>query len=126
MPNEESPFCPIAAEDIILEDDFCLAFYDRFPVSKGHALVIPKEAVASIYKLEPQVQTRLWDLVRRTRDILQQKFTPAGFNIGINDGAATGQTVPHSHIHIIPRYTGDVEDPRGGIRHVIPQRARYW
>ncbi len=97
-----------------------------FPVSVGHALVVPCIPVLSIFELDESMQAELWDTVRRVRGILEERFHPAGFNIGVNDGPAAGQTVPHAHVHVIPRYAGDVPDPRGGIRWVIPEKARYW
>ena len=124
--SAKSPFYPLDEERIIMIGDNALAFYDRFPVSPGHALVIPVRVVKSIYELDAEVQREIWDMVRQVRELLAEKYQPDAFNIGINDGAAAGQTMPHSHIHIIPRYQGDVADPRGGIRHVIPAKAKYW
>jgi len=124
--SKESPFYPLEPDRIILKNENCVAFYDRFPVNEGHALVIPCQPVASLYDLEDNIQAELWDMVRQVRIILKEKFNPDGFNIGINDGAAAGQTMPHIHIHIIPRYNGDTEDPRGGIRWIFPKKAKYW
>jgi diadenosine tetraphosphate (Ap4A) HIT family hydrolase len=123
---KDSPFFPIDADRVILEEPNCLAFFDRYPVSKGHALVIPIRSVASLYDLDPQAQAEVWDLVRRVRSFLKTLYHPVGFNIGVNDGEAAGQTIAHAHVHIIPRYAGDVSDPRGGIRWVIPERTKYW
>lgn len=123
---KDSPFFPVAADRVILEGANCLAFFDRYPVSQGHALVVPDRPVLSLYELDEHMQAEIWDTVRRVREILEERFNPAGFNIGVNDGRAAGQTVPHAHVHVIPRYAGDVFDPRGGIRWVIPERARYW
>ena len=123
---KDSPFYPIEPDRVILEGANCLAFFDRYPVSEGHALVIPHRPVLSLYELDEKMQAELWDTVRRVRAILDERFHPAGFNIGVNDGHAAGQTIPHAHIHVIPRYAGDVPDPRGGIRWVIPEKARYW
>lgn len=121
-----SPFHPVDLKDFIYETGECLAFYDRYPVSKGHALVVPKTVVRSIYELNPEQQAELWFAVRQARELIAVVFKPDGFNIGINDGEAAGQTIPHAHIHIIPRYRGDVPDPRGGIRRVLPDKAKYW
>lgn len=123
---KDSPFYPVAANQVILEGPNCLAFLDRYPVSRGHALVVPHRPVISLFELDELMQAEIWDTVRRVRDILEERFNPEGFNIGINDGRAAGQTVPHAHVHVIPRYAGDVPDPRGGIRWVIPEKARYW
>ncbi len=122
----ESPFYPVVRERLILETRRCVAFLDTSPVSKGHTLVIGKTVTASLFDLSLDAQADLWETVRRAREILMERFHPDGFNIGLNDGAAAGQTVAHAHMHIIPRYLHDVPDPRGGIRWIIPAKARYW
>lgn len=122
----ESPFSPLDRERVIIADDAAVAFYDRFPLSDGHALVVPRTPVRSLFELDPAVQGAVWEMVRRTRLALEERHAPDGFTIGLNDGEAAGQTVPHAHVHVIPRYRGDVPDPRGGIRWVIPERAAYW
>ena len=86
----------------------------------------PRAHAASIFDLSPMERSGLWKLVGQVREELKQKYAPDAFNIGINDGFAAGQTVPHAHIHIIPRRKGDVPDPRGGVRWVIPEKAKYW
>jgi len=121
-----SPFSPLEPERIIHEDADTVAFYDRYPVSPGHALVIAKTVTASLYELPPETQAALWRTVATVRDLLQQRHQPAGFNIGLNDGPAAGQTIAHAHIHIIPRYKGDQPDPRGGVRWIFPEKAKYW
>lgn len=123
---KDSPFYPIPADRVILETPNCLAFLDGYPVSKGHALVIPLQPVMSIFELDEVMQAELWDTVRRVRDILEERHSPDAFNIGVNDGRSAGQTIPHAHIHVIPRYEGDVADPRGGVRWVIAEKAKYW
>lgn len=90
-----------------------MALWDRFPVSKGHTLVLPKRHVASIYDLQQGEQAVMRQLVADVRERLQDQFAPDGFNIDVNDGEAAGQTMAHARIHIIPRYEGDVDDPRG-------------
>lgn len=99
---------------------------DQYPLSKGHTLVIPRHHVASIYDLSPEETSELWKLAGEVRSKLAEELRPDGFNIGLNDGAAAGQTIGHAHIHIVPRLSGDVPDPRGGVRWVIPERAAYW
>ena len=79
-----------------------------------------------LHELSPTGQTAVWDLATQVRQRLQEQYRPDGFNIGLNDGAATGQTIGHLHVHVIPRFKGDVADPRGGIRWVIPSKAAYW
>lgn len=124
--SKDSPFYPIATDRVIMETANCLAFFDGYPVSEGHALVIPHDPVLSLFELDDKVQAEVWDTVSRVRTILEERFAPDGFNIGVNDGQAAGQTIPHAHVHIIPRYRGDTSDPRGGIRWVIPDKAKYW
>jgi len=124
--TKDSPFFPVEEDRVILEGANCLAFFDRNPVSKGHALVVPYRPVLSLFELDERAQAEIWDTVRQVREILEGRFHPAGFNIGVNDGQAAGQTVPHAHVHVIPRYSGDVPDPRGGVRWVLPEKARYW
>ena len=120
------PFCNLPALKTILTNSFALAIYDGFPVSPGHTLIIPKRHIASFFELTAEEQTAMLDLLAEMRQILQKERNPDGFNIGINDGAAAGQTVMHLHIHLIPRYAGDVPDPRGGVRRIFPDKAAYW
>lgn len=122
----DSPFHPIAPERMVLETRRCVAFLDTTPISKGHALVVAKRVTASLFDLPVETQAELWGAVRQSREILAERYSPDGFNIGLNDGAAAGQTVAHAHVHIIPRYLNDVPDPRGEIRWIIPAKARYW
>jgi len=103
-----------------------LAIRDGYPISPGHTLVIPKRHVGSFFELNPEEAADLIALLRSAKNVLQVEFKPDGYNIGINDGAAAGQTVPHLHIHLIPRYIGDSADPRGGVRWIIPEKADYW
>jgi diadenosine tetraphosphate (Ap4A) HIT family hydrolase len=124
--GEDSPFYPVDAKRVILETEAAVAFYDGFPLSEGHALVVPRFPVISLFELDSDMQAAVWETVRRTHELLEAKYQPDGFNIGINDGQAAGQTIPHAHIHIIPRYRGDVSDPRGGVRWVLPEKAQYW
>ena len=103
----QCPFCDVDASKIQLENEVGIAILDAFPVSEGHILVVPKKHVTSLYDLAPNEQAALWQLVSEVRGHLSQKFHPDGFNIGINDGQAAGQTVMHAHIHVIPRRIGD-------------------
>jgi diadenosine tetraphosphate (Ap4A) HIT family hydrolase len=122
----ESAFAPVELERIVYEDADTIAFYDRYPVSPGHTLVVAKTVTASLFDLPPETQAVLWRAVATVRDLLQQRHQPNGFNIGLNDGPAAGQTINHAHIHVIPRYTDDQDDPRGGVRWIFPDKARYW
>jgi diadenosine tetraphosphate (Ap4A) HIT family hydrolase len=99
---------------------------DGFPVSSGHALIIPKRHIASLFNAARKEREALFDLLEHVKTELLENYNPDGFNIGINDGTAAGQTVMHLHIHLIPRYTGDQTDPRGGVRWIFPDKAAYW
>ncbi|MCY2928733.1 MAG: HIT family protein [Planctomycetota bacterium] len=120
------PFCNLDGPRAWLANGHAVALRDGYPVSEGHTLVIPKQHSPSLFDLPAEVQRAVWELAAEVRKLLVMEFNPDGFNVGINDGEAAGQTVPHAHVHVIPRYDGDVEDPRGGIRWVIPHRAIYW
>jgi diadenosine tetraphosphate (Ap4A) HIT family hydrolase len=120
------PFCSLPAERIVHDRPCAFAIRDGFPVSPGHTLLIPRRHVASFFEVTDVERTDLMSLLAAARDDLDREFHPAGYNIGINDGAAAGQTVPHLHIHLIPRYEGDRGDPRGGVRWVLPDKAAYW
>lgn len=126
MSEPRCPFCQLPDESCVLVNETVRAFRDSFPVSKGHTLIVPSRHVASIFDLDEQEQQAIWSAVAVIRRELKEEFEPDGFNIGVNDGAAAGQTVPHAHVHVIPRYTGDVVDPKGGVRWVIPEKADYW
>ena len=120
------PFCRLPRERILHEADTALALHDGYPLSPGHTLVIPRRHVASFFEITDAERADLMSLLAAARDDIDRQFRPAGYNIGINDGAAAGQTVQHLHIHLIPRYEGDRDDPRGGIRWVLPDKAAYW
>ena len=103
-----------------------VAIRDGFPISPGHTLIIPNRHIASFFELDGGERTQLLALLDRAKGVLDAEFKPHGYNIGINDGPAAGQTVPHLHMHLIPRYKGDQEDARGGVRWIIPEKAKYW
>jgi len=120
------PFCDrLSTGNLTAQSEAAAAFPDAFPVSQGHTLVVPRRHVASIYTLDAAEQADLWHLVVQIREQLARDLRPNGFNIGVNDGASAGQTIEHAHVHVIPRWKGDVPDPRGGIRWVLPDKARY-
>ncbi len=120
------PFCqPQNSQNILLETQDCRAILDSFPVAPGHALIIPRRHLASYFDLPPEEQQLLWAMVNECKKYLQEHYHPDGFNIGINIGDAAGQTIPHVHIHLIPRYTGDTPKPKGGVRGVIPGKQSY-
>ena len=120
------PFCDLARSRIYLANDVAVAFPDAYPVSDGHTLVVPRLHVVSLFDLAGADQVELWKLVALVRSKLLSELKPDGFNIGVNDGLAAGQTVMPAHVHVIPRRKGDVPDPRGGIRWILPERAPYW
>jgi diadenosine tetraphosphate (Ap4A) HIT family hydrolase len=103
-----------------------IAINDGFPVSLGHILIVPKRHIASFFDATKEEQTSMFDLLAKMRQRIQADLNPDGFNIGINDGTAAGQTVMHLHIHLIPRYNGDMPDPRGGVRWIYPDKTAYW
>ena len=121
---EHCPFCT-PDRDPVFTTDLCYAIFDRYPVSEGHMLVIPRRHAASYFQLSGEEKADIWNLVERVQKYLEDKFRPDGFNIGFNENVAAGQTIFHVHIHVIPRYEGDVDDPTGGIRNVIPGKGRY-
>lgn len=123
---QDCPFCAPAEERILHESTHALALPDAYPVTDGHTLVVPKRHVERLFDLPAHELRDLWTLVARTREHLRERHAPDGFTIGVNDGPAAGQTVPHAHVHVIPRRTKDVKDPRGGIRWVVPENAAYW
>lgn len=120
------PFCNLAPERIIDSNAFGVAIRDGFPVSPGHTLVIPKKHIGSWFAISIEEQLGLLDLLAKAKVVLEEELNPDGYNIGINDGPEAGQTVPHLHMHLIPRYKGDIGDPRGGVRWIIPEKAKYW
>ncbi len=122
----ECIFCNLPKNIEILKENKCaLAFYDAFPVSKGHLLVIPKRHIADFFDLSGEEHDAIFSLVKECKEILQSKYNPDGFNVGVNVGEAAGQSVFHVHVHLIPRYAGDVKSPKGGVRGVIPAKQSY-
>ena len=126
MTTQPCPFCSLPQERILGQNAHALWIRDGFPVSPGHSLVIPKRHVGSFFETSAQERTALLELLDQAQAAAVAELHPDGANIGINDGAAAGQTVPHLHIHLIPRFAGDQADPRGGVRWVIPDKADYW
>lgn len=126
MSQTPCPFCTLPTERIIDSDDLAIVIRDGFPISQGHTLIIPKRHTGSFFDTSDEEKLALFELIERAKLRLDQEFSPDSYNIGINDGPAAGQTVPHLHIHLIPRYKGDQEDPRGGVRWIIPSKAKYW
>ena len=119
------PFCHPAMERMAIEGIVAMAMWDRHPVSPGHAVIVPRRHVGSWFDATAAERDEMLRLADDIRRIVIEKHHPDAFNLGINDGPAAGQSVPHLHLHLIPRYAGDVPNPRGGVRWVIPERARY-
>lgn len=124
--NSNCPFCnPDSERELIVESATAYAIYDKYPVNNGHALIIPKRHCANYFELSFREQAACMFMLNKVKDIISDKYQPDGFNIGINVGEKAGQTINHVHIHLIPRYDGDVDDPRGGVRGVIPTKRNY-
>lgn len=119
-------FCTLPESRIMDTSKYGVVVRDGFPISPGHTLVIPKRHIGSFFDLTADERHDLLALLERAKTVLEAEFRPDGYNIGINDGPAAGQTVPHLHIHLIPRYKADLPDPRGGVRWIIPEKADYW
>jgi superfamily II DNA or RNA helicase/diadenosine tetraphosphate (Ap4A) HIT family hydrolase/HKD family nuclease len=127
MPPFDSPFLAAPADDWLCSNDLAFAIFDGFPVSPGHVLVTTRRIVETWFDASDEEQAALMALVKEAKRLLDLRLSPKpdGYNVGFNSGAASGQTVPHVHIHVIPRYLGDMPDPRGGVRHVIPDKGNY-
>lgn len=123
--DEACLFCAMPPDRVVAASADAYAVRDGFPVSVGHSLVISKRHVPDWWSATAGERTAIVELVDVVKAGIANQYHPAGFNVGFNDRPAGGQTVPHLHIHVIPRYDGDVPDPRGGIRHVIPDSGRY-
>lgn len=120
------PFCSLDPSQWVAAHPLALAFRDRSPVSKGHSLVIPRRHVVSFFECTAEEHAAMLALLDEVRAGLDRECRPDGYNIGLNNGAAAGQTVMHVHMHLIPRYAGDAADPRGGVRWIFPDKAAYW
>ena len=121
MSSENCPFCDLGPR-VVASTDLAAAIRDKEPASKGHTLVIPKRHCESFFDLTREEVCACFTLLGQERVKIVAELHPDGFNIGVNDGSAAGQSIGHTHWHLIPRYRGDHPDPRGGVRHVIPTR----
>jgi len=117
-------FCSISQEKVI-ENELAYAIWDSFPVNPGHMLIIPRRHISSYFETTPEEREALDSVLFSAREIVDRKYQPDGYNIGINHGEAAGQSIMHLHIHLIPRYYGDMDKPKGGIRGVIPHKRGY-
>ena len=124
---EACPYCTFAPEKILGENEHVVWTLDANPVSPGHSLIVPKRHVESFFETTPAEREAILSMLDRAREHVERTEAPAGYNIGVNDGTAAGQNAfLHLNVHLIPRFTGDCKDPRGGVRWVIPDRANYW
>ena len=122
----DCPFCKIIKDkEYIIENELSVAFYDSFPVSDGHALIIPKRHVRTYFDLNEEEITAIHSLAKEMKKIIDDRYHPDGYNVGFNVEENGGQTIFHAHMHIIPRYKGDIENPRGGIRKIIKMKTNY-
>ena len=122
---ENCIFCNLSNEKILIENELALAFYDEFPVSKGHILIIPKRHIANFFELDSKELSSINLLMLQCKKIIDDKYFADGYNIGVNVGEYAGQSVFHVHVHLIPRYKGDVANPKGVVRGVIPEKQNY-
>ena len=121
--HQDCPFC--RSRNIVIENEFAFADYDTYPASPGHSLIITKRHVAEYFQATTEEKTAIWALVDEMKVIIDKEHKPDAYNVGVNIGKTAGQSVPHIHVHIIPRYKGDVENPQGGVRGVIPHKQKY-
>ena len=121
--HQDCPFC--RDPEIIIENELAYADQDRGPGLQGHCLIITRRHVAEYFQATAEEKAAIWELVDEMKGILDKEYNPDGYNVGVNIRAAAGQSVPHIHIHMIPRYKGDVENPQGGVRGVIPHKQKY-
>ena len=130
MSLDSCPFCDVASQTprsrILTQNQHGFVIRDGFPVTEGHTLIIPKRHVGSFFDITDEERQSLLYLLDQAKRDIQTEFNPDDYNIGINDGPSAGQTVPHLHIHLIPRYVEERVDPRGGVRWVVPDKADYW
>jgi len=126
MSDGDCPFCDPDPDQVFFENELVLGLWDRYPVSPGHALLVPRRHVAGWFEASPAEQLSVVAALPVVREKIERVHQPNGWNIGVNSGEAAGQTIFHLHVHLIPRYKGDQDDPRGGVRHVMPEKANYW
>lgn len=118
-------FCSTPETEILSENHLAIAFFDKFPVNQGHVLIIPKRHVETLFEATLEEISAINELIFQVKEILQDRFAPDGYNLGVNVGEAGGQTIFHLHFHLIPRYKGDIPDPRGGVRKIKKSIVPY-
>ena len=120
-------FCTsVKQKDFLLENEYAIIRMDDYPVNKGHLEVITKRHIDTLFETTKEERNAIFELLEKGKLIIEEKYKPDGYNIGINQGTAAGQTIMHLHIHLIPRYKGDVVNPSGGVRGVIREKQNYW
>jgi diadenosine tetraphosphate (Ap4A) HIT family hydrolase len=121
--SSECPFCD--STDSVIKGKLLYARYDNYPVSEGHTLIIPYRHISDYFESSQDEKIEIIEMINKVKKMLDDKHSPDGYNIGINSGKAAGQSVMHLHVHMIPRYVGDMDDPKGGVRGVIPDKQKY-
>lgn len=119
------PFCKLVPTQLLFGNELAIAVWDAYPVSAGHTLIFPRRHIADFFQTTRKERTAILDLLELVKSEIDVRYRPSGFNLGVNVGEIAGQTIGHTHMHVIPRYVGDVQDPRGGIRGVIPSKRVY-
>lgn len=119
------PFCHIDKDRIVAEGEYCVAVRDKYPVSEGHTLIVTRRHVGDYFELTDEEWRAMQAMLLRLKRELDAEYRPQGYNVGVNVGRAAGQTIDHVHLHLIPRYEGDLDDPRGGVRGAIPEKRKY-
>ena len=126
MAEKDCIFCRQPETEVICENELARAFFDKFPVNEGHVLITPKRHAETFFDATKEELAAINQLIFKVRKILDERYSPDGYNIGVNVNCAGGQTIFHLHVHVIPRYEGDVEDPRGGVRKIKPNLIPYY
>lgn len=121
----ECIFCNVDKEIIELENELVFAIFDKYPVNEGHMLIIPKRHFKNFFDATNEEMLAIYDMLGKCKKYMEDKYSPTGYNIGVNVNEDGGQTIMHLHVHLIPRYKGDVENPRGGVRRLKPQLVYY-
>jgi diadenosine tetraphosphate (Ap4A) HIT family hydrolase len=121
------PLCGALSDDgLLVEGTDAVALMDKYPLNPGHCLILPRRHTPLFWDLSSEEIADLFSVLAEARGLIDKKFSPDGYNIGVNVGPVAGQTIDHVHVHLIPRYRGDDDDPRGGVRWILPERAVYW
>lgn len=126
MAEKDCIFCRQPETEVICENELARAFFDKFPVNEGHVLITPKRHAETFFDATKEELAAINQLIFKVKKILDERYSPDGYNIGVNVNCAGGQTIFHLHVHVIPRYEGDVEDPRGGVRKIKPNLIPYY